>query len=116
MLVCAADLPFVTPELIDRARRRPTRASAPAVVAALRRRTSQPLLGCYQPPRATAPAAPRAAGRCRRCASWSLRCDPRLLEVGDPELLFNVNAPEDLLHAAAMLDGRAGQPAAASRT
>jgi molybdopterin-guanine dinucleotide biosynthesis protein A len=28
------------------------------------------------------------------------------LEVADPEELFNVNAPEDLLQAAAMLDRR----------
>jgi hypothetical protein len=27
-----------------------------------------------------------------------------LLEVSDPDLLFNVNAPEHLLRAAAMLD------------
>jgi molybdopterin-guanine dinucleotide biosynthesis protein A len=31
---------------------------------------------------------------------------PRLVEVEDPDELFNVNAPEDLLHAAALLDRR----------
>ena len=30
----------------------------------------------------------------------------RLLEVADPDLLFNVNTPDDLLQAAAMLDQR----------
>jgi molybdopterin-guanine dinucleotide biosynthesis protein A len=29
---------------------------------------------------------------------------PRLLEVDNPDAFFNVNAPEDLLHAAALLD------------
>ena len=31
---------------------------------------------------------------------------PRLLEVDDPTVLFNVNTPDDLLQAAAMLDRR----------
>ena len=31
---------------------------------------------------------------------------PRLLEIDDADALFNVNAPEDLLQAAAMLDRR----------
>ena len=36
---------------------------------------------------------------------------PRLLQVDDPEALFNVNAPDDLLLAAAMLDrGGVGGP------
>jgi molybdopterin-guanine dinucleotide biosynthesis protein A len=39
---------------------------------------------------------------------------PRMVEVTDAEQLFNVNAPEDLLQAAAMLDRRRAQRA--SRT
>ena len=31
---------------------------------------------------------------------------PRLFEVEDPEALFNLNAPDDLLMASAMLDRR----------
>jgi molybdopterin-guanine dinucleotide biosynthesis protein A len=31
---------------------------------------------------------------------------PRLLELDDPDALFNVNAPDDLLQATAMLDRR----------
>jgi molybdopterin-guanine dinucleotide biosynthesis protein A len=31
---------------------------------------------------------------------------PRVLEIDEPEAFFNVNAPEDLLHAAAILDRR----------
>jgi hypothetical protein len=30
-----------------------------------------------------------------------------MLDVGDHELLFDIDSPEDLLHAAAILDGRA---------
>src|ERR1700748_1177591 len=47
VLICAGDLPFVTPELIRRlVKAAPGRA--PAVVACARDRM-QPLLGCYQP-------------------------------------------------------------------
>jgi molybdopterin-guanine dinucleotide biosynthesis protein A len=75
-------------------------------VVAAHRGSIQPLLGCYQH---------RAADGLRRAAGAGdvpLReavgaLSPRLLEVEDPELLFNVNAPDDLLQAAAMLDRRA---------
>jgi molybdopterin-guanine dinucleotide biosynthesis protein A len=98
ILVCASDLPFVTPALIrELATLDPN--GAPAVIA----RTGgamQPLLGCYQP----------SAARCLRPGDdRSLReqveaLGPRMLDVEDPDELFNVNAPEDLLQAAAMLD------------
>ena len=100
VLVCGADLPFVTAELIRKlaranpgGRRRWSRATRGAM---------QPLLGCYQR---------RGA---RRCSEPSPRhgpvqdmiaaIDPVLFEVEDPEELFNVNSPDDLLQAAAMLD------------
>jgi molybdopterin-guanine dinucleotide biosynthesis protein A len=65
----------------------------------------QPLLGCYAP-RAIDPlrsGLPAEAPVRELVASLH----PRMLDVGDPELLFNINSPEDLLHAAAILDGRA---------
>jgi hypothetical protein len=31
---------------------------------------------------------------------------PRLFEVDDPDVLFKINAPDELLQAAAMLDRR----------
>jgi molybdopterin-guanine dinucleotide biosynthesis protein A len=73
----------------------------PAVVASAGGIT-QPLLGCYQP---------RAAHHLRAGDERPLReqvteLSPRVVEVEDPRELFNVNAPEDLLQAAAMLDGR----------
>jgi molybdopterin-guanine dinucleotide biosynthesis protein A len=103
VLVCAVDLPFVTPKLARRIAYTDP-AGSPAVVACARGEM-QPLLGCYQPPAAqllgddfSSPLRDQVA-----------RIGPRLLEVDDPEELFNVNAPEDLLRAAAMLG-------AASRT
>lgn len=100
VLVCAADLPFVTPRLArDLASADP--AGALAVVACLGE-AMQPLLGCYQP---------CAVRRLRDVDDRPLRdllaaLEPRRLEVEDPDELFNVNAPEDLLQAAAMLDRR----------
>jgi molybdopterin-guanine dinucleotide biosynthesis protein A len=62
----------------------------------------QPLLGCYQPGAAellrNLNLDPEAAAQ-----EAVAMIAPRLLEV-DPDVLFNVNAPDDLLQAAAMLD------------
>jgi molybdenum cofactor guanylyltransferase len=103
VVVCASDLPFVTPELIYRLATADL-GKSPAVVACCGA-DLQPLLGIY---------APRAIDPLRRGlpAEAPVRelvasLHPRMLEVGDPELLFNINSPEDLLHAAAILDGRA---------
>jgi molybdopterin-guanine dinucleotide biosynthesis protein A len=101
VLVCAADLPFVTPALIGRiAHCEPGRA--PAVIASCRGRT-QPLLGCYLPAAGPllAPAAKLAEEPVRRAVA---AIHPVHVEVADPEELFNVNSPEDLLVAAGMLD------------
>ncbi|HET7049030.1 MAG TPA: molybdenum cofactor guanylyltransferase [Solirubrobacteraceae bacterium] len=103
VVVCASDLPFVTPELIYRLATADL-GKSPAVVACCGTDV-QPLLGCYAP-RAIDPlrnGLPAEAPVRELVASLH----PRMLEVGDPELLFNINSPEDLLHAAAILDGRA---------
>jgi molybdenum cofactor guanylyltransferase len=102
VLVCAADLPFVTPELVSSLARADS-GGAPAVIAA-GADGPQPLLGCYQPAAARPLAEAAREGAPVRAAVDAL--GPRLLQVDDPELLFNVNAPEDLLHAAAILDRR----------
>ncbi|MBV8220805.1 MAG: NTP transferase domain-containing protein [Solirubrobacterales bacterium] len=103
VLVCGADLPFVSARLVRRlAKANPGRA--PAVVASAHG-AIQPLLGCYQR---------RALELLRRRgadADGSLRdcieaLDPVLLEVDDPDELFDVDSPDDLLQAAAMLDRR----------
>jgi molybdenum cofactor guanylyltransferase len=103
VLVCAADLPFVTSELIAAlAAAEPGRA--PAVLAALEG-SMQPLLGCYQPKALDllqqadfAPELPL-----RDCIA---SIEPVAFDVAEPDLLFNVNTPDDLLQAAAMMDTR----------
>jgi molybdopterin-guanine dinucleotide biosynthesis protein A len=103
IVVCAGDLPFVNPELIDRLAHADP-AGAPAVIAS-RDGEMHPLLGCYQQAASNllAPAA-AAADTPLREAVAAIR--PRLFEVEDAEELFNVNAPDDLLMASAMLDRR----------
>jgi len=103
VVICAADLPFVTASLI-RALATSNPGRAPAMVAASAG-AMHPLLGCYQPAAASL-LGPIAAGERRPMREIVGAIEPRLLEVQDPEALFNVNAPDDLLRAAAMLDAR----------
>jgi molybdenum cofactor guanylyltransferase len=103
VLVCAGDLPFVTPELIRRlVKADPGRA--PAVVACCEERM-QPLLGCYQP-RALGVLADAAREGTGRLMDAVAAIEPVLLEVEDPEEVFDVDSPDDLLLATAMLDRR----------
>jgi molybdenum cofactor guanylyltransferase len=102
VLACAADLPFVTPALVSSLAFADP-GGAPAVIA-VSAGEPQPLLGCYQPEAAHPLAAAARDGARVREAVDAL--GPRLVEMGDPELLFNVNVPEDLLQAAAILDHR----------
>ncbi len=104
VLVCAADLPFVTTEAIRRLARSDPQGR-PAVVAACGREV-QPLLGCYQPGAAAMLALLVADGRCPRIQEAIDSIHPTVVDIGDPEQLFNVNAPDDLLMASAMLDRR----------
>jgi molybdopterin-guanine dinucleotide biosynthesis protein A len=101
VVVCAADLPFVTPDLIGGLARADP-GDAPAVVAGSGGQL-QPLLGCYQPE------ALELLSRSRSRSELPLREAVSAIgaapyEVDDAELLFNVNTPDDLLQAAAMLD------------
>lgn len=120
VLVCAADLPFVTPDLIQRiAHADPGRA--PAVIAADSDGRLQPLLGCYQPEAIELLGAPGLLEAERPLRDVVAALGPRIYEVDDPDELFNVNYPEDLLQAAAMLDrrrtaDRLAQEPGASRT
>jgi molybdopterin-guanine dinucleotide biosynthesis protein A len=103
VLVCAGDMPFVTPELIRRlVKADPGRA--PAVIACSRG-SMQPLLGCYQP-RALDRLAAAARTATAPLMETIAAIDPVLLEVGEPEELFDVDTPDDLLLATAMLDRR----------
>jgi molybdopterin-guanine dinucleotide biosynthesis protein A len=100
VLVCASDLPFVTPALVrELASGDPE--DAPVVLASARGEV-QPLLGCYQPRAAEL----LIAGDERPLREQVAELSPRLVDVEDPGELFNVNAPEDLLQAAATLDRR----------
>jgi molybdenum cofactor guanylyltransferase len=100
VLVCAVDLPFVSPGLVGRLAAEDP-AGAPAVVAS-RRGTIHPLLGCYQQSAIKLLGPPGD----RPLRELVAAIKPRLLEVDDPDALFNVNAPDDLLRAAATLDRR----------
>ncbi len=102
VVVCAADMPFITPELIEQIAATDT-AGAPAVIAALDD-AIQPLLGCYQPDAGRLLSAEGALDRPLRELVAAI--GPRLMEVGDADALFNVNAPDDLLRAEAILERR----------
>jgi molybdopterin-guanine dinucleotide biosynthesis protein A len=104
VLACGVDLPFVTPELIARiAGTDPL--GAPAVVPRSEGGL-QPLPALYLP------AALNLLGRSARIGNAPLRelvaaIGPRLVDVDDRDAFFNVNVPEELLQAAAMIDRRA---------
>jgi molybdopterin-guanine dinucleotide biosynthesis protein A len=103
VLICAADMPFVSPAVVERiAHAEP--GSGCAVVASARGEL-QPLLACYQPEALSALGAflSRPLGPLRDAVE-SLR--PARYEVEDPDVLFNINSPSDLLQAAAMIDRR----------
>jgi molybdopterin-guanine dinucleotide biosynthesis protein A len=102
VLICAADMPFLTAEAVrELAGADP--GGAPAVVAA-RARGLEPMLGCYRPQAADLlePAALEARQPLRAAVA---AIGPRLLDL-DPELLFNVNTPADLARAEQMLNQR----------
>jgi molybdopterin-guanine dinucleotide biosynthesis protein A len=109
VLVCPADLPFVTPRLLTRLASADPEG-APATIAACQGRI-QPLLGCFEPEAAglIAEAAYRAEDPVQKVITG---IGPKWLEVEDPDELFNVNCPDDLLLAAAMLD----RPSQVTRT
>jgi molybdopterin-guanine dinucleotide biosynthesis protein A len=112
VMVCAADLPLVTPALIARIVHCDPHG-APAAIASCRGEI-QPLLGCYQPVAAELlrPAAERATDPVIRVVA-GIR--PLHIEVTDPDELFNVNSPEDLLVASGLLARHKPGPAPESR-
>jgi molybdopterin-guanine dinucleotide biosynthesis protein A len=101
VVVCALDLPLVTPELVGLLVSGPS-GSAPAVLAS-HGGAVQPLLGRYGP-EAEGPL--RAAELRAPLREAVMALTPRLLEVDDPELLLNVNTAADLERAAAALSRR----------
>lgn len=109
VLVCAADLPLLTAEALSELLMTDP-AGAPAVIAAGPGGGLQPLLGLYRPQAAALlAAAAREATVPARAAVAAI--GPRVVEVSDPDVLFNVNSPEDLARAEAILaGGREGPP------
>jgi molybdopterin-guanine dinucleotide biosynthesis protein A len=101
VVVCPVDLPFVTPGLIRKIAEA-GEGHAPAVIASLAGRT-QPLLGRYGPAalESLTSALERPEVPSREAV---LALDPVLYEVTEADELFNLNSPDDLLQAAAMLD------------
>lgn len=102
VLGCPADMALLKPATV----RRLVRASAVGVsaVAISGDGAIEPLLGCFAPAAAAPLAAAAQAGRPARAAVAALA--PVLVKVQDPGELFNVNTPEDLLTAAALLASR----------
>jgi molybdopterin-guanine dinucleotide biosynthesis protein A len=101
VLVAAGDLPFLTEALV----RRVATAEAhgrPAVVPRAGGRL-QPLLARYDHA-ARAPLAQELLNAPRPLTEVVAGLGPHVLEVDDDEAFFNVNLPEDLLTATAMMD------------
>ena len=102
VVACACDLPLVTASLI-REIVAADPGGAPAVITRSDGRL-QPLLGRYEPEALgplTVALGLQAAPLCDTVAALG----PYFVDVADPTLLFNVNTPEDLLQASALLAG-----------
>jgi molybdopterin-guanine dinucleotide biosynthesis protein A len=102
VLVCPADLPLVTADVLAELAQADPRGG-PAVVAVAPERGLQPLLGCYRPEAAALlEAAAREATAPVRAAVAAI--GPRELAVPD-RVLFNVNTAGDLARVEALLAG-----------
>jgi molybdenum cofactor guanylyltransferase len=103
VLVCAGDLPFASAGLA-RELAGAGAAGTPAVVPRAGGRL-QPLFARYEPaalaPLAARLAAPAGLGPVTEVVA---ALAPRVLECADERPFFNVNAPEDLLTAAGLMD------------
>jgi molybdopterin-guanine dinucleotide biosynthesis protein A len=103
VLVCAADMPFVTAALVARIAATDP-GGAPAVVPVCDGQL-QPLLALYMPA-AAATLSPGVLDTTAPLRQAVAGLEPRLIEIDDWAEFFNVNTPEDLLHASALLRGR----------
>jgi molybdenum cofactor guanylyltransferase len=113
VLICAGDMPLVTAELVGVIAGTDPGSAAAAVASTAA--GLQPLLACYQPA-ALLPLAEAAGDPNVRLRDAVGALNPVRVEVEEPELLFNVNTPDDLLQAAAMLDRRRLRKAGPSQT
>ncbi len=103
VVVAAGDLPFLTADLVRTVAEAPANG-CPAVVPRAGGRL-QPLLARYEPealaPLAAALARQERLGSLTRIVEALLACE---LALDEEEAFFNVNLPEDLLTATAMMD------------
>jgi molybdopterin-guanine dinucleotide biosynthesis protein A len=102
ILVSAGDLPFVGPDLVERLAHADA-GGAPAVVPRADGRL-QPLLARYTPAAYDALSATLRRDPLPSVTDAVAALQPRVLELDDAQPFFNVNAPEDLLTAAGLLD------------
>jgi molybdopterin-guanine dinucleotide biosynthesis protein A len=101
IVVVAGDLPFVDARLVERLAHADA-GGRPAVVPRAGGRL-QPLLARYDVA-AAEPLARALAGPSGPLTAAVEALEPALLEVDDEETFFNVNVPEDLLTATALMD------------
>jgi molybdenum cofactor guanylyltransferase len=101
VVVVAGDMPFVTRSLVASLARERARGAVAVVPRAAGE--LQPLCARYDPRALTALAAGDFAAPLRDVVAG---LSPRIVEWPDDEPFFNVNHPEDILQAAALLDGR----------
>jgi molybdenum cofactor guanylyltransferase len=106
ILVSAGDLPFLEPGFVDWLAHAPAHGAAAVVPRAGGR--LQPLLARYSPAAYAALAAALQADPLPSLSDAVLALDPHVLECDDERPFFNVNAPEDLLTAAGLLDRDGG--------
>jgi molybdenum cofactor guanylyltransferase len=100
VLVCPADMPFITPHLLRALAS--ARSDGAAAVLASTHGVACPLVGRYMP--AAAPALAQAVEGHLAPEEAAAALDRRLVEVEEELELFDINTPDDLLQAAAMLD------------
>jgi molybdopterin-guanine dinucleotide biosynthesis protein A len=101
VVVVAGDMPFVTRSLVAALARERARGAVAVVPRASGR--LQPLCARYDPRALTALAGCDFTAPTRDVVAG---LSPRILDWPDDEPFFNVNHPEDILQAAALLDGR----------
>lgn len=99
ILVCAGDMPLVTPDAIRALLAAP---AATAVVARVAGRL-QPLLARYSTDAVAVLDAMKLGEPATRVVE---RLDPVVVDIADDDVALNVNAPEDILHASALLHRR----------
>jgi molybdopterin-guanine dinucleotide biosynthesis protein A len=101
VVVVAGDMPFVSRGLVAALARERARGAVAVVPRAAGR--LQPLCARYDPRALTALAACDFAAPAREVVA---AMSPRIVDWPDEEPFFNVDHPEDILQAAALLSGR----------